>query len=58
MTYGCMVAAVKNSPSKSWFQVKLVGGSVLYAPLAPCSVRVDDMAAAYIIAACAPLSLC
>ena len=58
MTCGCMVAAVKNSPSMSWFQMKNVGGSVLYAPLAKCSVRVDDVAATYIIAACAPLPLC
>ena len=58
MTYGCMVAAVKNSPSKSWFQVKLVGGSVLYAPLACCSVHVDDVSAVNIMVTCAPLPLC
>ena len=46
MTYGCMVAAVKNSPPKSWLRWGLVGGSVLYAPLACGSVRIDDVAAA------------
>ena len=58
MTYGCMIAAVKNSPSVSWFQVKMAGGSVLYAPLPLCSVHVDGIAAAYIMVTCAPLPLC
>ena len=58
MTPSCRVATVKNSPSKSWLRDALVGGSVLYAPLAPCSVRIDDVAAAYIMAACTPLPLC
>ena len=58
MTCGCMVAAVKNSPSKSWLRPTLAGGSVLYAPLVCGSVRVDDVAATCIIAACAPLPLC
>ena len=58
MTYGYMVATVKNSPSVSWFQVKLAGGSVLYAPLSSGSVHVDDVAAANIMVKCAPLPLC
>ena len=38
MTCGCMVAAVKNSPPKSLLRSRIVGGSVLYAPLASGSV--------------------
>ena len=51
-------ATVKNSPKTAWFQAKDIGGSVLYAPLACGSVRIDDVAAACIMAACAPLPLC
>ena len=58
MTYGCMVAALKNSPSMCWLRPKLVGGSVLYAPLACCSVHVDDLPAVNIMVTCAPLPLC
>ena len=58
MTCGCMVAAVKNSPSKSWLRLGLAGGSVLYAPLACCSVHVDDLPAVNIMVTCAPLPLC
>ena len=58
MTCGCMVAAVKNSPPKSLLRTGIMDGSVLYAPLVQCSVRDDDVAATYIIAACAPLPLC
>ena len=58
MTCGCRVAAVKNSPPKSGLRLGLFGGSVLYAPLVCGSVRVDDVAAVYIMAACAPLPLC
>lgn len=58
MTPSCRVAAVKNSPSMFWLRPGLVGGSVLYTPLASGSVRVDDVTAAYIIAACTPLPLC
>ena len=58
MTCGCRVATVKNSPKKGWFQLMVQGGSVLYAPLASGSVRIDDPHAVVIIAACAPLPLC
>ena len=58
MTYGCRVAAVKNSPPKSWLRPAFAGGSVLYAPLACGSVHVDDVAAVNIMVACAPLPLC
>ena len=58
MAYGCRVAAVKNSPSMSCLRKGVNGGSVLYAPLAQRDVRVDGVAATYIIAACAPLPLC
>ena len=51
-------ATVKNSPIMAWFQARIMCGSVLYAPLACCSVRIDDLAAVGIIAACAPLPLC
>ena len=58
MTCGCRVAAVKNSPNMGWFQEKIQGGSVLYSPLAPGSVHIDDLAAVVIMVACAPLPLC
>ena len=58
MTNGCRVATVKNSPNTGWFQAKIMGGSVLYAPLACCSVHIDDVAAVDIMVACAPLPLC
>ena len=58
MTCGFSVATVKNSPIMNWFQAKIMGGSVLYAPLACGSVRIDDLAEAGISAACAPLPLC
>ena len=45
MACGYMVAAVKNSPPKSWLRPGLVGGSVLYASLAQCSVHVDGVVA-------------
>ena len=58
MTNGFSVATVKNSPNMAWFQARIMGGSVLCAPLACGSVRIDDLAAVGIIAACAPLPLC
>ena len=58
MTNGCRGATVKNSPNTPWFQALIVGGSVLYAPLAFGSVHIDDMATVGIMVACAPLPLC
>ena len=58
MTNGFSVATVKNSPNMAWFQARIMGGSVLYAPLASGSVHIDDLAAEGIIVACAPLPLC
>jgi hypothetical protein len=52
------VATVKNSPNMASLQAKVKGGSVLYAPLAFGSVRIDDVAADCIMAACTPLPLC
>jgi Na+/serine symporter len=51
-------ATVKNSPNTAWLHAGIMGGSVLYAPLACGSVRIDDLAAVGIMAACAPLPLC
>ena len=58
MSLSCRVATVKNSPKISLFQINNLGGSVLYAPLAPGSMRIDDLVSVGIIAACAPLLLC
>ena len=58
MTNGYRVATVKNSLNTGWFQAKIKGSSVLYAPLASGSVHIDDMAAVGIMVACAPLPLC
>ena len=58
MTRGCRVAAVKNSPIMVSFQAMIMGGSVLYAPLACCSGHIDDVAAVGIMVTCAPLPLC
>ena len=44
MSFGFRVATVKNSPNQAWFQTKVKGGSVLYAPLVFGSVRIDDVA--------------
>ena len=57
MTRGCMVVTVKKSKAKSRPQLILVGGIVLYAPLACCSVRIDDVAVVSMMAACAPVLL-
>ncbi len=51
-------ATVNNSLKISWFHGMINGGSVLYAPLTCGSVHIDDVAAAYIMAASTPLSLC
>ncbi len=55
MTDGGRVAAQKNSPNMTLFQSRIMGGSVLYAPLVCGSVHIDDLAAVSIVMACAAL---
>jgi hypothetical protein len=58
MSLSCRVTTVKNSPQMSLLRIDNLGGSVLYAPLALGSMRIDDLVPVVIIAACAPLLLC
>ena len=58
MTNDCRVTSVMNSPKIVWFQVNIMGGSVLYAPFVCGSVHIDDLSAVCIVVICAPLPLC
>ena len=59
MTNGCMGRCGKEFAEEGLvFQARIIGGSVLYAPLACGSVHIDGVAAVGIMVACAPLPLC